>query len=229
MLDGQSWYESSIAVARAHDDRRTLAEALDYLGILLSFKQETTAALECLQSSLALAQAEGDEWQVAIALWHEGLAYKRRDTDIERGQELLEQAAAKFAELGDIFHISILFRHISWLAMERGELTRARTQVQKALAAARQVGSKYEIASNLWALAECAHREQQPERALLLLLAGKNVFESIGAWAENYQQGFEDDLAKFRIGLDDGTLTAVSAQVSAMTAEQATAYALEED
>jgi hypothetical protein len=107
------------------------------------------------------------------------------------------------------------------LRVRQGDLAGGMSDLEEALALARYLDSKYEIARVLWSYAEAELAASHPGRAVHLYCAAKVILETIGVWTEYVQQEFDDKLQACRALGDESEYAVALAEGQAMTMEQA--------
>ena len=97
-----------------------------------------------------------------------------------------------------------------------------------ALILAQQLDNKFQIALVLWrSFSEAALRSGRTLQAVCLIATAIKIFQSIGAWMEDDNLLFEQELASCRTVLEESSYAAALEEGQAMTMEQAIDYALE--
>jgi non-specific serine/threonine protein kinase len=153
-------------------------------------------------------------------------AYK--EDDRETAIALRERALAAFRELGDQYFQSVCLYGIGNLRAKQGDWEEGLAEVRESLMLSRALGSRYEIASGLFRLAETEQHLGQRVRAVRLYCATKNVYDSIGAWQPEDELKLDEYLTPCRLALSKTEFEAAVEEGRAMTVEQAIAYALGE-
>jgi predicted ATPase len=96
---GIQYYEQSIAVAEAVQDRLAMARALDSLGYAAGARGQPAKSVDLHQRSLKLFEACGDRQGAAYALNNQGLALIYLG-EYDRARQRLEESLALFEDLG---------------------------------------------------------------------------------------------------------------------------------
>jgi predicted ATPase/transcriptional regulator with XRE-family HTH domain len=224
--EAKPFIQQAHAVARRHDNPQTLANALMVFGLVLSSEEDFAVARSTLEESISLFQEGQDKWGYAVALMTLGFAVSRRD-DQATALELMEQALIAFRELGDQYFQSVCLYETGNLRAKQGDWKDGLAELRESLKLASELGSKYEIASGLFHLADTEQHLGQTARAVRLYCAGKNVYDSIGAWQPEDDPKLEEYLNLCRATLSESEFTTAVENGRAMTMEQAVAYALE--
>ncbi len=226
--EARPFVEKALAVAREHADKRNIAQALEYLGLVLTHEHNFTTARTTLEESRALYRELGDEWEecahVVLALAFGPYLQKDWATSLA----LHKQALTGFRKFDDIFFQTVCLRFIGYLQVKQGDVTQGMESLREALILARQLDSKYEIAGVLWGLAEATQRTDNFVRTMRLYWAAKNIYITIGAWLQEDDTQFRNSYATYRATLNDTEFAAAMEESRAMTIEQAVAFALEQ-
>jgi len=218
--------EQALSVARTHDDKWNTARALIVLGVVMANERSFAAAQSTLEESQPLFQEVGDKWNYAHTLMGLGLVAYIQDNQT-RSLTLHEQALVLFDELGDRYFQGAAQRFIGNLLVKQGDWMGGKVALREALIVAQELDSKWETYAVIWSLADAAHRAGEPARAVQFYWAAKKIADSVGAWQQEDDTEFENNLASCRAVLGEGEFAAAVEQGRAMTMEQAIAYALE--
>ena len=133
-----------------------------------------------------------------------------------------------FRRLGDKYFQNTALRFIGIIQVKQDNLKRGGEALREALRLAHEIDSRFEIAAATWYIADVALAEGDPVRAVYLKRAAKNIHASIGAWQQEDEARFENELAHCRALLSEPEFTAAMTEGRTMTMEQAIAYALED-
>jgi tetratricopeptide (TPR) repeat protein len=226
--EARSFVERALSVARAHGDEWNTAWALTVKGLILIAGENFEAAQSILEESKTRFRKIHDEWGYANAVITFGLGAYNQGNQVT-ALSLHEESLAEFRRLGDKYFESVALRFIGILQVKQGELTHGLAALREALILAQQTNSKYEIASGLRPMGDAAQAEGNPVRAVRLYWASRNIIDSIGAWQQEDEAEFENDLAAFRAALGESEFAEAVEQGRTMTMEQAIAYALEDE
>ena len=217
--------EQALTIARVDGNLQILANALMVSGNVLTFQENFDAARSTLEESITLFREVHNLWGYAVALMSLGFSgYKRGDQ--ATALELGEQALRAFRELGDPYFQSICLYETGNLRAKQGDWEDGLEELRESLRLSRELGSSYEIANGLFRLADTEQHLGQPARAVRLYCAGKNVYDSVGAWQPSDDFKLEEYLATCRGSLEESVFEEAVEQGCAMTMEQAIDYAL---
>jgi predicted ATPase/transcriptional regulator with XRE-family HTH domain len=219
--------EQALSIARANNDRRNIDRALDVFAGVLALERNFAEAKSILEESKARFHQIHDEWGYANTVRCLAI-HSIIQEDWATALILNQQALAGFQKLGDKFIQSLTLRYIGRSYVNLGDVTNGTVALRESLILGQQLDNKYHIALALWrGFAEAALRVEKTARAVSLISAAINVFQSIGAWMEEDDLLFENELAPCRAALGESAFAEAEAQGRAMTMEQAVAYALD--
>jgi predicted ATPase/DNA-binding XRE family transcriptional regulator len=217
--------EEAISVAQGHDNKRSVAWASVILGLVLIYEDDFTNAQAMIAKSKTFFRNVHDEWGYADAVLCQALgAFLKGDLTISLA--LHEESLAIFRQLGDKYFQNTALRFIGLIWVKQNNLKRGWEALREALLLAHEIDSKYEIAAAINHIGDAALAERNPERAVYLKWAAKNIYDSIGAWRQKDEAGFENELARCRMLLGEPEFAAAVGEGRAMTIEQAIDYAL---
>ncbi len=224
------------AAARAHralnllrpsGDHRGLATALNLLGLVAHHRGEFDTAQEYFTETLELARAVGDRRTVAVALNNLGSVALYRE-DYERAWVLFHEALAIQRKLENRRSVANLLSNPGDTARGLRQQALAKEMHRQALTERAAMKDRPGVATSLLNLAYVAVATGDLERAAVLLAAGDRVRSDAGiALPATGHEEFDRHLSAVRAGLGQRFAEAW-ARGSAMTPEEAVAYALED-
>ncbi len=207
-------------------DDKGLSEGLSLLGAIRFQRREWVRAIEFHEHALALRRKLGDRNGVATSLGELGLIADETG-DLERSQELQEESLAIYREFDNQLLVGILLSNLSILARKRSDFPRARSLLTESLSNVMEVGDKRYVAVDLDLFAVVAYHEGQPGHAARLLGAADTLRESIGAPRQlNFIRALEEVISGLSSTLGERACDALRSAGSAMTLEDAVAYAM---
>ncbi len=170
----------SVALWRALEDQRSLANTLGFLSMALAFRGEWAMAQSTQEESEQLARAIGDAPALAMAVYGQGR------TLIERGDDRLarvrlEESLAVARAAGDLGNIALIVTDLGQLVLRQGDYATARAYSEEGLAVARTVkdrGYMAQAQNNLGELSRCQGDYAKAEACYLESLA---LFRSQGS------------------------------------------------
>jgi predicted ATPase/DNA-binding SARP family transcriptional activator len=170
----------SIAIQRALEDQRGLANTLGYLSMALAFRGEWAMAQAAMQESQQLARLVGDLPALAISL------YGHARSLIERGEDALartrmEEALAMARAAGDIGTIALIAIDLGQLMLRQDDLAKAQAYGEEGLVLARAVKDRGYMAQALNNLGELARCQGDYDRAEACYRESLALFRSQGA------------------------------------------------
>ncbi|MBX3085292.1 MAG: tetratricopeptide repeat protein [Anaerolineae bacterium] len=135
---------------------RQRGEALDLSG-------DFTQAIDCFETSLAIAERLGDRKNEAELLRVLGYFRINRRSEHEFGNTLLERALKIFRTLGDRTGIAITMANLAWTPYTQGDYVKARKGYEDALAIQREISDQAGMAGSMGTLGIiCASSSDYP-------------------------------------------------------------------
>ncbi len=219
--------EESLDLFRQTGDRWGIAHALCNLGVMESSRGNFTGAIELLEESLALYRELGEKSGMAYALDNLGNV-ARLDGDYGRAATLIEEGLAVRRELGNQRGVAASLGHLGKVALMQGKPESATASYKESLNLARALGDRLGIAVAFSNLRELAIRQGQFSRAARLFGTADTLRQIIGApLRQTDRADFERDLYLLRLRMGEAEFAQAWSVGSAMTLEQAMAYALD--
>ncbi|MFI6602561.1 ATP-binding protein [Nonomuraea sp. NPDC050536] len=215
-----------LAVRLGDRSRAAAADSIAGWGAMCEGDVATAVAL--LERALAEHTAVGDAEQITndqiiltVACYLAG--------DADRAIALCEECLAVSQAHGDLWHRSWALLYFSWVMWREGDHQRAGLLAAECLRIDRALDDRVDIGHCLEILAWVAVAEQ-PERAARLLGAAQATMAAVGAPLYPFVRPDHDSCtAAAREALHDGMFTALFEAGAALTIEQATAEALNEE
>jgi predicted ATPase/DNA-binding SARP family transcriptional activator len=131
--DALAYGEQAVELGRAAGDRPARAFAVWLHGSALAGAfGERERAIGLLEEAGALLEAEADDWSVGMAALTRGVAALAR-RDLGQAQILLREAAAWFAQTGNVLPRGAALRHLADLAVLRGRYDDAISALEEML------------------------------------------------------------------------------------------------
>jgi len=136
---------ATTALEVAADDAGRLA-AHHLAGYAAAYRNEPVAALQHIDDAEKLAQALGDDWQLASVRQARGLARRALD-DPDAALEALDSALQTYARAGDAMHVNNVRYMMALVAADSGRRTEeALAWTAEAMAYAEATGNEHELA-----------------------------------------------------------------------------------
>ncbi len=224
----RSFSEESLAVFRKIGDRKGIAKVLDNLAIVAyEHEEDFERATALFEESLGLRRALADRWGMAASLNNLGVVAQWRG-DYQQAAGLYEQSLTLAREVGDKRGVGSLLNNLGLMAQWQGDCKQAEALHRESLTLRQEVGDKEGIAECLEGLAQIAGTHREPERAARLYATAENVRADIGVRLVPSELATrERAVAAVREQLGAEGLDRAWREGSAMTLEEAIAYALE--
>lgn len=222
-------YREALEIYRELGEPGDLVEALFNLAMTRGVTGEPETAMSLLQQSLGMARELGDRRGEAWALW--GLAAGSMfGGQLEASQKYGDESFRLFEELGtDTWGLGNALAGQAGLAAMRGDPQKARDRVLRSIDVWEDQGNALVIASQLRFLAIAANGAGHPERAVRLAAVAEALREKVGGKVPDAFFPFDDPRETAAKVLDAETVERAWAEGSAMSLEEALAYAREED
>jgi predicted ATPase/class 3 adenylate cyclase len=181
MPAAQTYYDEALEIARAHGDKRTIANALYNASFPANVANlDTKRAGAVLEEALPVFRELGDEAGVSNVLWALGQTYQHLD-EAELARDTIDQAITLFRKLDNRFGLGWALFTRGLLALQLQDVPTAKTMLVEAIrifSAADDVTGKVLV---LDAFAEVAGRDGDTLRAARLSGAAKAHEVSSGA------------------------------------------------
>jgi len=153
---GRSMMEEALGLLREIDDKERMALHLPDLAFLLAQQGEYSSALALLEEGLGLSRELGNKWAILISLGMLAtLLYNSRGKPETIGL-LLEECLTLINEVGSKEGLGTYFGLSGLLALQQGDINKARSLLEESLVIYREAGHKPTIACYLVLLGNVA-------------------------------------------------------------------------
>ena len=224
----RAYYEESLALLRAIDDRLGVANALRNVAQMRVRQGDPAGARPLLEESRALSQEVGYATGVGDAsAWLARLALQEGDVRAARGH--IERALAIERRTVQPFERAAWLHTLALVALGQGDLATARASYAECLPIAARMNARWGLAHMLAGRAAVAAAEGQPERALRLAGAAEALREADGFVLQLYATSVTTPFlvqAEAALGQRAGATRAAG---QALPLEQALTEALDEE
>jgi predicted ATPase/class 3 adenylate cyclase len=222
-------YAASLALRRELADDRGVAYVLNSLGGLALEQGDYARASALLEESLAIKRTLGSE--IAISASLNNLTFLALALgDLDRAQAYADECLAIDRALGHEYGVAMSLGGLGAIALAQGDQTDAQRHFVESLALFCELRDQEGIADGLEGLAGAAVLEGRAERAAQLFGAAEALREEIGVPILASQRAtYERQVAEMRLLEEEAILVAAWAAGRAMSLEQATAVALDQD
>jgi tetratricopeptide (TPR) repeat protein len=149
--------QESLALFRRLDDRRALAEALLYTGIVAREKGDPAQAISLLTEGLEEARQCG--WTRGCAMICMNLGLSAMETDSEQARTLMEEGLSLAEEVGDLLITAHSLQELGHLEMLKGDPGRAGSLLERALSIHRRLSDRDATALTLRWLGALSRRQ----------------------------------------------------------------------
>jgi predicted ATPase/class 3 adenylate cyclase len=225
----ESLIEESLSLSRQLEDARGIAGALTSLGILLVKRGDLARAEVVNEEAAARWRQLGDRGYVAVALYHLAtIAVERQE--YTRAESLCQESLVLAREAANPSAAVVPHVVLGDLARRRGDLRQALAHLREGLRLARETGNVQHANLCLAYLAQAIGETGERERAARLFGAVEVRFAALGTRVEGPAfKEYDRTLAAARRQFDEAAWERLLREGSAMTLEEATTYALEEE
>jgi predicted ATPase len=173
------------------------------------------------------ARAIGENWVLSFALNNLG-EVARTQGQYELARKYYEECETLLRETGDMDDLARFAHSLGYIAQHDGDYTRAESQFRKSLTMFRRLGNRRGIAECLAGLAGLKARQGNAEWGAIMLSAAESALKVTGgAWWPADRVEVEANQEIMRSALSEPELTAAQKKGTAMTLEQALAFASE--
>ena len=221
------YLEEALRIWRELGDKFGIARALISSGWTVLRSGDYQLANVRLEEALALSRGFGDTRSMGFELAGLGEVALRQG-DYPRANQLVEESLALRRQLGNKWGVGVSLGILGWVAMREGDWNRAVARLGESLEVRREIGDEGGSAWCLERLAGIAMERGQAEKATRLFGAAAALRASIGSIIDQVDQAeYESNLTALRAELGEQRFAANWDEGSALTLEQAAAYALE--
>lgn len=222
--EGKSFVEQALSIARAHNDLPNINMARTLLGWYMAEEGNNAEAMSLGNAALMYFQDAGDDWSYANAALYLGLQSSLQAWST--ALPLFQQALSVFRKLGDVYFQSVALRYIGRAHINLGEAQDGVLVLHESLNLAVQLDNTFQIALILWrGFSEAALHIKATTRAVILITASMKIFQSIGAWTEQDDLLFEQELAPCCAELGEAAFQQAQKAGNAMSKREAIEYA----
>ncbi len=163
-------YDAAIAVYRERDDRPSLVKALNGVAWARLFAHRLDDAMSALNEALPIARELGEGFLIAVILF--GLGYAHLQLLLfDEAEGYLDESRQIFRALGDRLNETMVTSFHSYLALARGDITRALAAAQEAVDVSADLDSSLFEATALIYLGKAQLAAGSPGEALESYLA----------------------------------------------------------
>jgi len=171
--------QESLAIWREVGDKRGLAHAMNYLGMVVVHQGNPADTRLLHEESLTLFQAVKDAWGVALALRNLGVV-ARVQGDTEGTSVLYEQSLRAFRDVRDQWGLIVVLNDLGEIARSRSDYAQAAELYEESLALSRQVRDNWLSAMILHNLAQVAQHQGAYEHASTMIEESLMLWRDLG-------------------------------------------------
>jgi predicted ATPase len=174
----QAFYEQSLALRRAANDKRGIAASLNNLGTVAQSQQDRATAQRFYEEALALFRELGDRPYLARLSNNLGVMAQEAG-DYGPAYTYHEESLALRRALGDQLGIAMSLANLGEVAQSQGKSAQATAHYVESLNLRVKLGDKEGIAYCLEGLADISSARGQPKRAARLWGAAETLREEL--------------------------------------------------
>jgi predicted ATPase/class 3 adenylate cyclase len=161
---GRKRLEQGLELARAVDDRQTVARSLTMLGLLAFFGHDLRQACALMERAVDAAREAGDLWCLADVLGTLGSIYPLRG-DLEAGGEAASEGLRIARANHDAHGIRMSLFGLALTEFRRGDANRTRELASEGLSVSRAMGDPWFTSYFLWLVSRSSLDLGDVERA----------------------------------------------------------------
>jgi predicted ATPase len=181
-----------------------------------------------LEQALVSARTIGDGWALSFALNNLG-EVARTQGEYDQARTYYEESEALLHSSGDKGDLARLVHTLGYIAQHEGDYARAESQFRESLAMFRQLGNRRGMAECMAGLAGLKARQGNAEWGAVMLNAAESALKVTGgAWWPADRVEVEANQDIIRSALSQADLESAQKKGTAMTLEQALAFASEQ-
>jgi len=219
-------YNESLGLLRELGDKPSTANVLSNLGVVARQEGDYEGARKLAEEALAIRRELGDRLGIATSLGNLGMIAQTRQ-DYDQAIIYYQDCMKFYRRLGERNSTAIALNNLGDVAADKGDFATARAMYTESLQIQRELGGKWALAYLLEAFGGLAARQQQPERAVLLVSAATALRQAIGARLSPSEKAKLDNLINpVRESLSEERIVALDEAGKAMPLEQALDFAL---
>ncbi len=225
-MTARGYAEEALSIFRELGDRRSVARALNELGLVASYQGSYAAARQFLEQSLAIKREMGEEWSVANAINNLGLVACYQN-DYVTAHALHQESLGIFRALDERSGIAMAAGNLGHDAMHLGRLEEAHTWQSESLRLFSEVGDKDGVTECLERFAMLANAMESFKRAAMFFGAASVLRKEAGTLLALADQAeYDRELKVTRSKLDNPSFDTAWAEGQVMTLEKLITYAV---
>lgn len=180
LASARSLMEQTLALFRQVGDKSFIAWSLMYLGIIAGRQGNYAEGRLLFEESVARQRALGNKRGTAFALCGFAQMLLASPHDAAMVHHLLEESLALFREIGDKWGIAAASMLLGQVALQRGDVTTARSLAKVSVQLCREVGHRWFLSQALTILAKVAETQHDPLTARTLYQESLDVAREMG-------------------------------------------------
>ena len=218
-------FEESLSIARSLEDRIGMARALLNMGNVAWNQGDSVLERACIEESLNLFRELGDKQGIARSLGNLGTALNSTG-EWEAARACISESLTLFQELGDRRGIAQALGNLGDIAHNQSDYASARALYTQRLSLLQRPEDRPSVAESLEGLAVVLLAQAEPRKAAQLWGAAEMLRQTLGfPLPDNKRKAHGEYLAQARSTLGEVVFTAAWEEGSALSWEQAAAFA----
>ena len=182
-------YQNSLALAKARQDGKGVAETQINIGLLELKRQNNKEGIAILEEALVFFEQTNDTLYVALCLQNIGVAFKTGG-DFDRAEEYFQMALERFTATDNAYGIAEGLINVGYVRGRQGDVAGARDILEEGRQLSQQNGFRYQEAVAMINLAELDMETGNLEEARRKYLFAVEVMEELNIydqWEAAYQ------------------------------------------
>jgi non-specific serine/threonine protein kinase len=172
--------DEAVRLGRLQDQSHLLVRALDFLGQVIADRGEVERALPVAKEAVAVAEAGGNQWELAIATIGLGnvLLFGK---SVEAAERCYMEGASLCRATADPWALGMALRNLGIVSRHRGQLERSLEYLRESLAVLRPEDERSFVSRSLEELSKTLVSTRNGQLAATLFGAAEALRESLGA------------------------------------------------
>ena len=180
LVPARELMEQTLALFRQVDDKSFIAWSFMYLGVIAGRQGNYAEGRLLFEESVARQRELGNKRGTAFALVGYAQMLLASQHDAEMVHPMLKESLALFREVGDKWGVAAASMLLGQVALQRGDMTTARTLANVSVQLCREIGHRWFMCQALTVLAKVAETEQDQVLARSLYQESLDVVIEVG-------------------------------------------------
>ena len=180
LVPARELMEQTLALFRQVDDKSFIAWSFMYLGVIAGRQGNYAEGRLLFEESVARQRELGNKRGTAFVLVGYAQMLLASQHDAEMVHPMLKESLALFREVGDKWGVAAASMLLGQVALQRGDMTTARTLANVSVQLCREIGHRWFMCQALTVLAKVAETEQDQVLARSLYQESLDVAREVG-------------------------------------------------